>query len=375
MTTMTKDRKTTKRGHGVTLNAAEFKRAMQTVSPAVPHKSAKPVLQNVLLADGVLSGTDLELRIDTTIDYTGPAVLLPHARLLAIMGAAQGDEVTLDPDGPKCTVRCGRGEWTLPTEDANEFPASAVEGEKPVTRLPADQFLRAVNGTVFAADTESSRYALGAVLVEVKDGTVWFVSTDGRRMSVVECEHDLAVDDSQTLVPSRVMAVLGRLAAYSGDESSVQLETTGRQVIATIGDTTVTASLVEGRFPKWREVLPSRDVEPTTVLPADLLSATRAAGIVTTETSKGITLAITGEGIHLTGRSSEAGESSVTCDIVSAGKSAVVKLDPAYLVEFLRSLPADGEPEVTIEAVDAESAVVLRSGDHTGVIMPMAQDA
>jgi DNA polymerase-3 subunit beta len=371
--TATRERK--KPASGIKLNAAELKRALSIVAPAVPHKSAKPVLTNVLLSDGVLTGTDLELRIDTEIGYTGPAVLLPHARLSAILAAANGEEVTLVPDGPKCVVRCGRGEWTLPTEDALEYPASSVEGEKPVTRLPADQFLRAVNGTVYAVDGESSRYALGAVLVEVADGKVSFVATDGRRLSLVTCEHDLAVDDGQTLVPSRVMAVLGRLASLDGDESSVQLETTGRQVIATIGETTVTASLVDGRFPRWRDVLPERNVEPTTVLPADLLSATRAAGIVTTETSKGITLAITGEGIHLTGRSSEAGESSVTCDIVKAGKSAVVKLDPRYVADFLRSLPADGEPEVSVEAVDAQSAVVLRSGDHTGVIMPMAEDA
>jgi hypothetical protein len=80
----------------------------------------------------------------------------------------------------------------------------------------------------------------------------------------------------------------------------------------------------------------------------------------------------TADGIHLTARSSEAGESSVTCPHLEFGQAATVNLDPRYVVDFLRNVD-DGEP-VEIEAVDAQSAVVLRCGDATGVIMPLAAE-
>ena len=175
---------------------------MAAVSPAVPSRHAKPILANVLLADGVLTATDLEVRIDVEIDYHGPQLLLPHARLSAILSASGGEEVSLSQDGTSCTVTCGNGTWTLPTESAAEFPTWTPENAQPLTRLPADQFCRAVRGTVYSTDDESSRYALGAVLVDVSDGTVTFVATDGRRLSACEMEHDLAVNDSKTLVPS-----------------------------------------------------------------------------------------------------------------------------------------------------------------------------
>jgi DNA polymerase III sliding clamp (beta) subunit (PCNA family) len=81
----------------------------------------------------------------------------------------------------------------------------------------------------------------------------------------------------------------------------------------------------------------------------------------------------TADGIHLTARSSEAGESSVTCAVLEPGQKASVKLDPHYVADFLRHVD-EGEP-VQIEAVNAQSAVVLRSGDCTGVIMPLSEDA
>lgn len=372
--TMTKERKSKKStAGGISLSVAELKAALNAVAPAVPARSPRAVLQNVLLSGGVLSGSDGDVRIDVEIGYDGPALLLPKDRLQAIVSNASGDEITLTPDGSKCIVRAGHGEWTLPTEDAAEYPAWTPANLKSVTRVPADQFCRAVRGTVFATDDESSRYALGAVLIEVKGESVTLVATDGRRLSSFALEHDLAVDDSQTLVPARAMAMISRLAGNAGD-AAVQLEATPSEVVATIGGTTVTARLIEGRFPDWRKVVPKRDANATCVNRSALLAATRAAAIVTSENSKGVEYTFSTTGIWLHGQSAEAGESSVTCDVVGTGDSCSVKLDPTFVVEWLNGISGDTEPQVEVEAVDEQSAVVLRCGEHTGVIMPLAKD-
>lgn len=363
----------TKKRTGIELAAADLKAALAAVSPAVPTRSPKPIYQSIRLGDGLLTGSDGEVRIDVALDYHGDPILLPHGRLSAILGAATGDTVTLQPGETSCVVKAGSGTWTLPTESAAEYPLWEPTDAKPVTGLPADQFVRAVRGVVFATDDDSSRFALGAVLIEVKGETVSFVATDGRRLSLVECEHDLAVDDSQTLVPSRVMAILSRLATADSD-GSIQLEATGKEIVASVGTATVTARLIEGRFPRWRDVVPDLDVQPTTVLAEQLLSAVKAAAIVTTEQSRGIDFAFSDKGLWLHGQSSEAGESSVTCDLVEAGTGCTVKLDPRYVRQWLEGLPADGEPTVSVQARDGQSAVILRTDCHTGVVMPMAAE-
>jgi DNA polymerase-3 subunit beta len=376
MTTATKERKRKTQAGGISLSVQDLKAALQAVAPAVPARSPKAVLQNVLLSGAVLSGSDGDVRIDVTLENTPPGgicVLLPNDRFSQIVRAAAGDEIELIPNGTTCIVKSQNGEWTLPTESAAEYPPLTTTNARSVTRLPADQFVRAVRGTVFATDNESSRYALGAVLVEVKGDTVTLVATDGRRLSAFACEHDLAVDDSQTLVPARAMAIISRLAGNAGD-AAVQLEATASEIVATIGGTTVTARLVEGRFPKWRDVVPERDAKATTVDRAALMAATRAAAIVTSDSSKGVDYVFGKDGIWLHGQSAEAGESSVTCDVVEAGESCRVKLDPTFVVEWLNGISGDAEPEVEVEAVDEQSAVVLRCGDHTGVIMPLAKD-
>lgn len=372
MATATKERpaKGKTRG-GITLAADALRRALATVKAAVGGY-AKPILSNVYIGNGVAEATDLEMRISCELDYHETPILLPHQRLTAILGAAgRADEVTLSTSDTSCTVAIGSGRWTMPTESAGEFPTWRVdENPRPLARIPADQFARAVRAVAYACDNESSRYALGGVLVEVADGVVTLVGTDGRRLSRVDVEIDQDVDPSTTLWPSRAINVIASIAGHS--EGAVQLEAAGSELIATIDGTVIAARVVDGRYPRWRDVFPDREVKATTVNAAELLAATRQAAIVTSEQSKGVRFVIAQEGIHLTARSSEAGESSVTCPHLEFGQAATVSLDPSFVCDYLRAVD-DGEP-VEIEAVDAQSAVVLRSGDYRGVIMPLAAE-
>jgi DNA polymerase-3 subunit beta len=368
MATATKERKST----GITLDTATLRAALADVMRAVPSKSAKPVLQNVRLGDGLLSGTDLEVRIDREIDYHGEPMLLPAHRLSAILRAATGDEVVLKPSGSSIVVKCGAGSWTLPTEDVAEYPTWEAGELKAVCRLPADQFSRAAKATIYATDNESSRYALGGVLIDVKDGNPTWVATDGRRLACVETETDQAVDDSQTIIPGRLMAAVASMASGDG---SVQIEANAKEVRFSLDGCTVTGRLVEGKFPRWRDVVGEPEGEATVIDVVELLQAVQSAAIVTSEQSKGITLAWTANTLHLAGRSSEYGESAVICPTIAAGSTAPTKLDPKYLAQFLAHLPQDEEPHVDVYVKDAQSRVLLRCGPYTGVIMPLAEDA
>lgn len=353
-----------------TIDKATLQAAVHAVKAAVPSRSPKAVLHNVRIGDGLVTATDLEVRVDVELaGYDGPTVLLPYGRLAAILHEARGDEVRLTPGDTSCVVECGRGRWTLPTENPDEYPVSTPEGLKPVARLTPEQFRAAVTGVTYATDNDSSRYALGSVLLEVKGGVVSFVATDGRRLSLVTVETDQAVDDSQTLVLTHGIVLAARLV--SGEES-VQIEANGTEAVFTHAGVTVTSRLVQGRFPRWRDVIPSdRTVPLTKVSRGELLAATRAAAIVTSEQSKGVTFKF-GECITLSAKSSESGESKVECEVIEAGNPTTVTLDPSYVVDWLRGLPSDSVPDVGISATDKASAVVFTSGDEfTGVVMPL----
>jgi DNA polymerase-3 subunit beta len=380
MATATRERKTT----GITLNLEEFKRAVKIAGMAVARKANNSAITNVCIGNGLVTGTDLDCRIDVELmDAQCEPILLPKNRLHTILLNATGSTVTLTPDGSTCKIKAKGCEWKLPTEPASEFPLWEPEDLHPMMTLTGDEFRRAVKSVIYAIDRESSRYALGGVLIECVGNTAFFVATDGRRMSIAEVGREAATDDfvgepkgtekKSPIVPTSSLVWLSNEA---GADETVSIECDSKAFRGNVGGITVTCRLIEGRFPRWRDVLGQELPEAHSVSRSDLAHAVSCAAVVATESSKGVRFAFLGDTLTLTAKSSEAGQSEVECHVQSPADAATVKLDPKYVHHFLKPFGQDDEPCVAIHICKPDGKTVMKVGDsYTGVIMPLAEDA
>lgn len=327
---------------------------------------------NVRLGEGKVVGSDGDVRIERQCSALDdlPPVLLPHARLLQIVKLCPAEgSIRLRMNATTCIVEAGTGRWTLPVAAAEGYPTWTMRAPRAMPRIPGDQFARAVNAVIYACDHKAYRYAIGGVLLHSEGEVFSVVATDGKRLSVARCEHDLAVDDLSALIPKSAATILKEAA--KGAEV-IQLELTPSELVATTETMTVAVRLLEGQYPDWQKLVPSRE-SATTVVDRDALrEAVVAAAVVTSEESKGVTVAIQGGGLLLTSRSQQYGEAKVTCEVVEAGTACSFTVNPDYVTEFLAGLDKEDEPHVEIEAEDAESAVILRCGDSLCVVMPLA---
>jgi len=370
------------------LNREPLLAALQSSSAVVPARSPKPVLSNVKLETlgsvAILSATDLEvgIRIELEGVETSAAgtVLLPSGRLMAIVRESQpGTVFEIYSDGTAAVVKAPRSEFRLPAEDPLEFPSVATFPAEPCFELSAPLMRELVKRTVFSTDNESSRYALGGVLLELSAqaaaGSVIAVGTDGRRLAKMEgpvAAQDGSPADAQPIVPARAMQLIER--CLSDTTVPVRVAVRPSEILIRTGNTTISARLVEGRFPRWRDVFPDRpDAAKVKIVAGPLLAAVRQAAIVTSEQSKGVDFSFEPGQLVLSGRSAESGESRIELPIEHGGETVKIKLDPRFMSEFLRVL--EGATTVTIELTDAQSACVCRTDDGYGyVIMPLAAD-
>jgi DNA polymerase-3 subunit beta len=240
-----------------------------------------------------------------------------------------------------------------------------------------------VRRTVFATDNESSRYALGGVLLELGATSVIAVGTDGRRLAKMEGPAEAREGEAvavQPIVPARAMQLVERCLGAADAPVFVATRhadnSPGRptEILVRTGGTTVSSRLVDGRFPRWRDVFPDRpDAVRVSLVAGPLLAAVRQAAIVTSEQSKGVDFSFEPGQLVLFGRSAESGESRVEVPIDHTGATVRIKLDPRFVADFLRVL--DGGTNVAVEITDAQSACVCRTEDGYGyVIMPLAAD-
>ena len=373
----------------VTCDREPLLAAFQTAAAVAPTRSPKPILQNVKLevseSSGILLATDLEVGIRTTIPnldvQAAGAAVLPVQRFGSILRESSDQQLRLEADEKGTLVRGERSEFKLPAENPHEFPTVADFNETKYHVLPARLLKELVRRTAFATDNESSRYALGGVLLEMSADKITAVGTDGRRLAKMEIPatsvgghstDSASGGQAGVIVPTKAMQLIDRV--LTDPDAEIHLAARSNDVLVKTPRTTVYSRLVEGRFPKWRDVFPQRSgtikIELTV---GPLHSAVRQAAIVTSEESRGIDFTFENGSLVLSGRTAEVGQSRIEVPVAYDGAKVGITLDPRYVIDFLKVL--DPEKIFTLELKDSESAAVCVTDDGYGyVIMPLARD-
>ena len=178
----------------------------------------------------ILMGTDLEvgIRIDVPgiVDRSRPAASSCRSPASSpFCGRAATRSWRWRATARRSLVRGQRSEFQLPSENPDEFPMVAAFQEEKYHEMPARFFREIVRRTVFATDNESSRYALGGVLVELTGDQITAVATDGRRLARQEGPAKSVgghqTGDRTTIIPTRAMQLLER--ALADNDENIQL--------------------------------------------------------------------------------------------------------------------------------------------------------
>jgi len=358
--------------------------AFQTVATVAPSRSPKPILQNVKLEvteDGAeLSATDLEIGIRhkvSGVDVHVPGVVvLSVTRFGSILRESTDQTLHIEADSQGTTIRGERSQFRLPAENPADFPSVTGFTEKNFYEVPSRLLRELIRRTAFATDNESSRYALGGVKLEFDNNEITAIGTDGRRLAKMTgpvTTTGEAIEANQSIiVPTRAMQLIER--AVAPNDAEVQVALKGNEILVHSARATISARLLEGRFPDWRKVFPESGGGVKLDLAVGATAAAiRQAAIVTSEESRGVDLTFAEGMLVLSGRAAEVGQSRVELPISYDGEELTVTLDPKFVIEFLKVL--DSEKSFTLEVKDSESAAVCSTDDGYGyVIMPLARD-
>ena len=356
--------------------------AFQTVSGVIPTRTPKPILQNVKLeaANGqaVLIGTDQEVGIryrlaEANVEVAGE-VLLPTNRVLSILREMQGDAVYLETTDSGTVIRGERAQYKLGAENPAEFPIVAEFDEQNAVTIAAGVLKQMIQRTVFATDTESTRYALGGVLVEIKGESIVMAATDTRRLAVMRgcvASGKVVSENAVPVVPSKALSLIEK--ALTDADTQVSVAIRNNDVLVKTALATIYSRLVEGRFPKYQDVIPAQCTSSVELIVGPFYAAVRQAQIVTSEESRGVDFEIAPGLMTMTSRAAEIGESKVELPISYDGAPLVITFDPRYVADFLRVL--EPEQPIRLELTDSESAAVFRTEDgYTYVVMPLSRD-
>jgi len=274
-------------------------------------------------------------------------------------------------------ISSGHSEFRLSPEDPAEFPPVAAFDEESYFAIPGDALRESIRRTLFATDVESTRYALGGVLVEPGEQGLTLAATDSRRLAVVEVACTKHGDpgsgpSSGAVIPSKAMSLIEKSIA-GAEDSEVQVALRGNDVLVKSGNGTIVSRLVEGRFPKYRQVIPSDTPIVIDMIAGPFHTAVRQAQIVTSDESRGVDFTFSEGNLTLQCQAADVGASKTEMPIPSHGAAVTITSDPRFVAATVRVL--DPETSFTLHLTDGESQAVARVGDgYIYVIMPLSRD-
>jgi len=374
----------------------QFSDAFSSAAMCAPKSSPKPILKNVKIvattgssetgssetgSSVTMSATDMETGIHIGIEGVDVQVggeILAQANLLgSILRESTDEKLAIESNEKGTVVKGERSKFNLSSENPDEFPEVQKFTSEAYYVVPSRLFKELLKRTSFACEVESSRYALGGVLIEFEGDKIIAVATDGRRLAVMEgpCRvlgEPVIREHMTTIIPIRAVQMLQR--SISDDEGYVKLDISDNDVLVQSADTTLYTRLVEGRFPRWRDVIPTRDSEKVSVQVGPLYSTLRQASIVASEESRGIDFLFSEGNLAMSGNTKEVGSSRAELPISFPDKEVMVTVDHRYVSDFLKVL--DSEKIVTLDVLNNESALLMSTDDGSRyVAMPLARDA
>ncbi len=371
----------------LTVQQEALHRGLSAVSRAVPARSSLPIAGHILLDSGdsslTLSATDAETiaityTIASDIEEAG-AITLP-SRLLSDFVASlpqQPINLSLAERSRQVSLSCARNEASIGGQSADDFPPiPPVEDGDSLTLDPA-ALRRAINQVVFAAATDNSRPVLTGVHFGIKGDQLRLAAADGFRLAVHTMELEGSPPEREAIVPARALGELARMLAEVDDPVEMRFNPVGTQVLFDLGHATLSATLLQGTFPNYDQLIPSAHATRTEIAVAEFMRETRIASIFARDGSGIVRLVATpGEDaapgrLLITARAEELGNNEGELDAIVEGEEAKIAFNSRYLTEVLQVLDAD---RVAVETSSPSSPGVLRPvGDdrYTHVVMPM----
>jgi len=282
--------------------------------------------------------------------------------------------VELALKGDRVQVKAGRGRFSLSTLPAADFPASdaiSTEVEVDFSRVELRQVIEL---THFAMAQQDVRYYLNGLLLEIGDGKVRAVATDGHRLALCDLVVEKLVDNGsrQIIVPRKAAGEMLRLLTGDG---VARLSVASNLLRLDIGTVRLTSKLIDGRFPDYNRVIPEaeRCDKRLEVNRDELKEILKRTAILSNDKYRAIRLMLEKNLVRVVASNPEQEEAEDCIEVEYEGEEIEIGFNVSYLIEALGAVPSE---TVDLFFTDSGSSCLIRpiprsALDCEFVVMPL----
>jgi DNA polymerase-3 subunit beta len=278
-------------------SAENLKRTVSTASHFISAKTQLPILGNILIsASGSkvsFSATNLEnavsLKIPAKVEKEGE-ITVPGKTFLDIV-LNLNNEIEINEDKEKIKISSGSFKSTILGLNATDFPKIPNTSKKEGFVIKKSELNTALLNTLFSLSLDETRPILTGVLFDFIDGDLYFISTDGFRLSKIKVDTKKTPKDfEKPVVPKNILYEI--LKNESEEDVFISIDEKNGQFIASIEDCLYSSRIIEGSYPDYQKIIPDKHKLRVVLDKEELVKAIKLASVFAREAGNIIKLQV-----------------------------------------------------------------------------------
>ncbi len=351
----------------ITISKSILENILVHVQPFLEKKDTSQITSHVYFEAKnnqlTVKATDYEVGLVVNTDQTSiteqGAVTANGKKLLDIVRILKDSDLVLETQNDILHIQQAHSNFKLPTFDNREFPVFPSYEGKPKFEIDSHLLVESLKKITPATDTNNPKFELNGALLDIQTDSVNFVSTDTRRLALVDIQNSNE-SELALIVPKKAIIEIQKLFF-----DNIEIYYDNTHLIIRSEQYTFFTKLINGKFPDYTRIIP-KEINNTLILPkAVMIDAIKQI----TTISNDMKLTFNGNQIVFESLSDDNIEAKTEIAHATGFSSPfVLAVNSRYILDFLGQV---SNSEFTLGLNESNLPFVLKDGNFKTIVMPI----
>ena len=363
----------------ISVSTGELVNALSIATHALSARSTLPILEGILVettpngieitcSDGAMTIT---AAVSAEVAEEGRIVMPGRLFMDVIRKLPEGELLFSASANMIATLKCAGSRTNIAGKPADLFPQLPHIDETSRVTLPQQLLRDMIQQTSFAVSTDESRKILTGCLLEIGGGEARMVALDGFRFAVRIAPIEEAELSLSAVIPSRLLQELSKIVS-GGEDDMVTLIFGGSQLLVEMENTRIFATLLEGEYIKYRQIIPVSAKTVVKVLDREQMAmCVERASLMARESKTNIIKLSISQDLMVITSNSEMGDVYEEIQVETEGEGLEIAFNVKYVTDALRAI---GEEAFLMKFNSPVSPCVLapvEGNAYTYMVLPL----
>jgi DNA polymerase-3 subunit beta len=280
-------------------------------------------------------------------------------KLLDIVRILKEGEIILETQDDTLHIQQAHSNFKLPTFNSNEFPSFPVYEGKPKIEIDSHILVESLKKITPSTDTNNPKFELNGALIDIKQNGINFVSTDTRRLALVNIDNTNESELS-IIVPKKAIIEIQKLFF-----ENIEIYYDDTHLIIRSGQYLFFTKVINGKFPDYTRIIPKEIANTITFPKAVMIDAIKQI----TTISNDMKITLQGDTVRFESLSDDNIEAKTEISHPTGFNTPfVLAVNSRYILDFLGQTMSS---EFNVGLNEPNLPFMLQEGNFKTIVMPI----